>query len=92
MKIETWDTRRPLDPGFERDWREQEASRRWLLAAVLDGAVRADSGYGVRRGGAVECRANGSSSEARMVGMKALPAWTALRRGRDHGCRRSRGR
>jgi hypothetical protein len=20
MKIETWDTRRPLDPGFERDW------------------------------------------------------------------------
>jgi hypothetical protein len=73
-------------PGPGEGWREWELPWMWVLVAVRDGVIGAGSGYGVMRGGTVDYRANGSSSEARKAGVNALLAWEALRRGRDHGC------
>jgi hypothetical protein len=32
MRIETWDSRRPLDPGFERDRLASLPAARWSTA------------------------------------------------------------
>ena len=73
------------EPG--QGWREWELPWMWALVAVRDGVIGAGSGYGVMRGGTMDYRSNGSSSEARKAGANALLAWEAMRRGRDHGCR-----
>lgn len=73
------------EPG--EDWRQWELPWMWALVAVRDGVVGAGSGYGVMRGGTMEYRMNGSSSDARKAGANVLLAWEAMRRGRDHGCR-----